>query len=191
MHSAFIHPSSFVAKTSRLGVSVRVWHFTHIDEGATIGDKTQIGQNCYVGKNVEIGKGCKIQNNNSIYTGVVFRDYVFCGPSVVFTNVVNPRANIERKHEFQLTTAEEGVSLGANSTILPGVVLGSYSFVGAGAVVLKDTLPFGVYVGSPARHIGWITRAGDRFALDSKSYSCRLSADEYVIDQRGCSLVKS
>ena len=158
----FIHPSSYVDESASVGAGTKIWHFCHVMEGASIGRGCILGQNTFVGRGVQIGHGVKIQNNVSVYEGVTLGDDVFCGPSVVFTNVKNPRSAVERKAEFRSTLVKRGVSLGANSTILCGITIGEYAFVGAGAVVTKDVPDHSLVVGAPARHVGWMCRCGPK-----------------------------
>ena len=158
----FVHESSYVDSDCEIGPGTKIWHFTHILRGSRIGAECSIGQNVMVGPNVVIGDRCKIQNNVSVYRGVVLEDGVFCGPSCVFTNVVNPRAGVERKDEFQSTHVGRGATIGANATIVCGNSIGEYAFVGAGAVVTADVPPHGLVVGVPARRIGWVSHDGER-----------------------------
>lgn len=161
-----IHGTAVIDEFAHIHPTACIWHWTHICANASIGSETSIGQNCYVAKGVRIGRGCRIQNNVSIYEKVVFSDYVFCGPSVVFTNVVNPRARYPRKHEFKATFIGEGVSLGANSTIVCGISIGSHSFVAAGAVITKSFPPFSLLMGVPARRVGWFSHYGEKIPID-------------------------
>lgn len=156
----YIHDSAIVESGSNIGVGTKIWHFVHIREGATIGINTQIGKSCYIDSNVTIGDRCKIQNFVSLYNGVTLKDEVFVGPSAVFTNDMFPRAMAP--WEITPTLVENGVSIGANATIVCGVQLGEYSMIGAGSVVTKDTQPYSLVVGNPARAIGWVCRCGVR-----------------------------
>lgn len=156
-----IHESAIVAEDVTLGDGCRIWQFTHIFGAARLGDNCVVGQNVMIGPAVVVGNGCKIQNNVSLYNGVKLEDDVFCGPSVVFTNVLNPRAFIERKTEFRDTIVGKGATLGANSTILCGVTIGAFALVAAGAVVTKDVPPYGLVKGNPGRHVGWVSKAGE------------------------------
>ena len=162
----FIHESACIDQPCEIGEGSKIWHFSHILTGAAIGTNCVIGQNVMVGRDVVIGNGCKIQNNVSLYTGVELEDGVFCGPSCVFTNVHNPRAEIERKDEFRPTRVRRGVTIGANATIVCGVELGAYSFIGAGAVVTTNVPPFALVAGVPGRRIGWMSHAGERLGDD-------------------------
>jgi len=157
-----IHETAVVDDGVEIGEGTKVWHFAHIITGSTIGKDCTIGQNVMIGPDVDIGDGCKIQNNVSVYKGVTLEDNVFCGPSLVFTNVLNPRADVDRKDEFDKTLVRTGATLGANATIVCGVTLGAYCFVAAGAVVTKDVEPHALVVGVPARKIGWVSHAGER-----------------------------
>lgn len=167
--SYFIHESAIVDKSASIGKDTKVWHFTQIMENAMIGNKCTIGQNVVVSKDVTVGSGVKIQNNVSLYTGVQIEDDVFIGPSAVFTNVTNPRSPISRKHEFKNTLVETGATIGANSTILCGITIGKYAFIGAGAVVTKDVKPFALVVGNPARQTGWMSKSGHKLNLPLES----------------------
>jgi UDP-2-acetamido-3-amino-2,3-dideoxy-glucuronate N-acetyltransferase len=160
-----IHPSAIVDVGAQLGAGCRVWHFVHISAGARIGARCSFGQNVYVGNDVTIGQNVKIQNNVSVYDAVTLEDDVFCGPSMVFTNVYNPRAAVTRKDEYRRTLVKRGATLGANCTVVCGVTIGCHAFVGAGAVVQRDVPDFALVVGVPARQIGWMSRHGERLAL--------------------------
>jgi UDP-2-acetamido-3-amino-2,3-dideoxy-glucuronate N-acetyltransferase len=168
----FVHPSAFVDEPCEIGAGTKIWHFCHVMKGARIGQNCNFGQNVFVAPGVTIGNHVKVQNNVSIYEGVTLGDYVFCGPSMVFTNVINPRGGIERKSEFQATTVERGVTFGANSTILCGHRLGEYAFIGAGAVVTHDVPPYALLVGNPARRVGWMCRCGIRLPAGSGRIAC-------------------
>lgn len=162
----FIHESAYIDHPSTIGAGTKIWHFCHILAGVEIGRHCVLGQNVMVGPDVVIGDQCKIQNNVSVYRGVTLEDGVFCGPSVVFTNVDNPRATIERKREFRRTIVKRGATLGANATIVCGHTLGAYCFIGAGAVVTSDVPAYALMVGVPARQIGWMSEAGARLGPD-------------------------
>lgn len=161
--SAFVHPSAVVDDGAVIGADTRIWHFVHIMAGAVIGDGCVVGQGCFIG-NVTIGNGVRIQNHVSVYDGVTLEDDVFCGPSCVFTNVINPRSAVSRKDEFRPTRVGRGASIGANATIVCGHSLGAYCFVGAGAVVTTDVKPHSLVTGVPARHRGWICQCGEKLA---------------------------
>jgi UDP-2-acetamido-3-amino-2,3-dideoxy-glucuronate N-acetyltransferase len=160
-----IHPSAIVDEGAELGAGCRVWHFVHISTGARIGRDCSFGQNVYVGNNVVIGNNVKIQNNVSVYDAVTLEDDVFCGPSMVFTNVYNPRAAVIRKDEYRRTRVKKGATLGANCTIVCGSTVGEYAFVGAGAVINRDVPAYALMVGVPAKQIGWMSRHGERLDL--------------------------
>ena len=160
-----VHPSAIVDKGAKIGAGSRVWHFVHVCKGAVIGENVSLGQGVFVGNKVIIGNDCKIQNNVSIYDNVHLEDGVFCGPSMVFTNVYNPRSFIERKDEYKDTLISHGATLGANSTIVCGVTIGKFAFVGAGALVNKDIKPYALVVGVPGRQIGWMSEHGEQIPL--------------------------
>ena len=163
--SVQIHPSSVIDLGASIGMNTKVWFWVHICSTAEIGENCILGQNVYIGNSVKIGNNVKVQNNVSIYDEVTLEDDVFCGPSMVFTNVINPRANIDRKSEYKKTLVRKGASLGANSTIICGNVIGEYAFIGAGALVNKNVKPYSLMVGVPSKQIGWISRFGERVNL--------------------------
>lgn len=177
----FVHQSAYIDKDARIGKGTKVWHFSHIMKNSKIGKNCILGQNVFIGPNVKIGNSVKIQNNVSVYEGVEIEDDVFCGPSVVFTNVINPRAFIERKKEFRKTLVKKGATIGANATIICGVTVGSYSFIGAGAVVTKDVPDYGLVVGMPARQKGWACRCGTILKRTKKGniFICDSCGDKY------------
>ena len=178
----FKHESSYVDEGAKIGAGTKIWHFSHILKGVEIGQNTIIGQNVMIGPDVKIGHNCKIQNNVSLYKGITLEDGVFCGPSCVFTNINTPRAEIERKSEYLQTYVEKSVTIGANATIICGVRLGAFSFIGAGAVVTKDVIPHALVVGTPARQIGWVSHSGE--CLD-KNFVCPRDGRYYqVIDNQ-------
>ena len=181
-NSYYVHESSYIDDDVIIGDKVKIWHFCHIRKNSSIGANTTIGQNCMVGPNVIIGENCKIQNNVSVYDGLIIDDNVFLGPSSVFTNVINPRSGIDRKDEFKKTYLHKGVSVGANATILCGLILGSNSFIAAGAVVTKDVKPNAIMAGVPAKQIGWISDYGT--TLDEDLY-CQESNTHYSINEKG------
>ncbi len=160
----FVHESSYVDEGSQIGEGTKIWHFSHVMSGAVIGRDCNIGQNVVISPGVSIGNNVKIQNNVSVYTGVVLEDDVFCGPSMVFTNVVNPRSHLPRRHEFRQTIVKRGATMGANSTILCGHTIGAFAFVGAGAVVTHDVPDFALVMGVPARIAGWVCRCGAKLS---------------------------
>lgn len=161
-----VHESSYVDSPVSIGEGTTIWHFCHVLGGVTIGRNCSIGQNVMIGPKVRIGDGCKIQNNVTLYEGVVLDDEVFCGPSCVFTNVLNPRAHVSRKAEFKQTKVGRGATIGANATIVCGHSIGAYAFVAAGAVITKDVSDFALMAGVPARRIGWMSRSGERLGRD-------------------------
>jgi len=163
--SITIHPTAIVDTGALIGNGTRVWHWVHICAGARIGERCSFGQNVFVGNDVIIGNNCKVQNNVSIYDAVTLEDDVFCGPSMVFTNVYNPRSAVVRKAEYRRTLVKLGVSIGANATIVCGVTLGEYAFIAAGAVITKDVKPYALMAGVPARQIGWMSQHGERLEL--------------------------
>jgi UDP-2-acetamido-3-amino-2,3-dideoxy-glucuronate N-acetyltransferase len=184
--SYMVHPTAVVDSGAEIGMGSRIWHFSHVSGGARIGVGVSIGQNVFVSNRVLIGDECKIQNNVSIYDDVELERGVFCGPSMVFTNVSNPRALIERKSEYKKTLVREGASLGANCTIVCGLIVGAYAFVGAGAVVTKDVKDFALVVGVPAHQIGWISAYGERLALPLQGEGqeiCPHTGDRYRLSQ--------
>ena len=166
MSNYFIHKSSFIDEDVIIGENTRIWHFSHILSHTKIGKECSFGQNCVVGPKVTIGDGVKVQNNVSIYEGVEIENDVFLGPSMVFTNVINPRAFIQRKEEFKKTLLKKGCTIGANATIVCGVTIGEYALIGSGAVVNKDVKPYALMVGVPAKQIGWVGISGSTLAFD-------------------------
>jgi UDP-2-acetamido-3-amino-2,3-dideoxy-glucuronate N-acetyltransferase len=169
MASYFVHKSAYVDENVTIGDDTKIWHFSHILSNTNIGNRCSFGQNCVVGPNVKIGSGVKVQNNISIYEGVEIEDDVFLGPSMVFTNVINPRAFIVRRKEFKKTLLKKGCSIGANVTIVCSVTIGEYALIGSGAVINKDVKPYALMVGIPARQIGWVSRAGNTLEFDSQN----------------------
>jgi UDP-2-acetamido-3-amino-2,3-dideoxy-glucuronate N-acetyltransferase len=161
----FAHESAYIDDGATIGAGTKIWHFCHVMAGAVIGERCNLGQNVVVMPGTRLGTNVKVQNNVSIYEGVVLEDDVFCGPSCVFTNVVNPRSHVSRKSEYRKTLVRRGVSIGANATILCGITLGEYSFIGAGAVVRSDVPPFALMVGVPARRVGWMCQCGVRLQV--------------------------
>jgi UDP-2-acetamido-3-amino-2,3-dideoxy-glucuronate N-acetyltransferase len=189
--SAYIDASAIVDQGASLGEGTRVWHFSHVCGGARIGANCSLGQNVFVGNDVQIGARVKIQNNVSVYDAVTIEDDVFCGPSMVFTNVYNPRAAVVRKDEYRRTLVQRGATIGANATIVCGVTIGQYAFIGAGAVVNRDVPAFALMTGVPARRTGWISRHGERLALDPRADGhavCRHSGDRYTVRDGVCTL---
>lgn len=158
----FVHPSSVVDDGAVIGPGTKIWHFSHVMSGAVIGPSCNIGQNCFIAGRARLGRNVKLQNNVSVYDAVILDDDVFCGPSMVFTNVRTPRSHVSRKHDYQETRVGRGTTIGANATIVCGVTLGRYCFVGAGAVVVRDVPDFALVVGNPARRIGWVCQCGEK-----------------------------
>ena len=182
--SISIHPSAIVDDGATIGEGSRVWHFVHVCSGAQIGKGVSLGQNVFVGNKVTIGDRCKVQNNVSVYDNVTLEEGVFCGPSMVFTNVYNPRSLIERKNEYRDTLVKIGATLGANCTVVCGVTIGAYAFVGAGAVVQRDVPDFALMVGVPALQIGWMSAYGERLELPLTGDSmtiCPHTGDRYIL----------
>ena len=178
MSEYFVHESSYVDEGAKIGKGTKIWHFSHIMPNALIGENCSIGQNVNIGSRAVIGNGVKIQNNVSLYDDVIIEDDVFCGPSCVFTNVINPRAFIERKEEYRKTLVKKGASIGANATIVCGVTLGKYSFVGAGSVVTHDVAPYALVYGSPAKQKGWICKCGE---ILPESLECTFCDNRYSL----------
>jgi UDP-2-acetamido-3-amino-2,3-dideoxy-glucuronate N-acetyltransferase len=179
MPNYFAHESSYIDDGALIGAGTKIWHFCHVMPGAVIGERCNLGQNVVVMGGTRLGNNVKVQNNVSIYEGVVLEDDVFCGPSCVFTNVINPRSHISRKAEFRQTLVRRGATIGANATIICGVSLGEYSFVGAGAVVRSDVPAFALMVGVPARRVGWICQCGTRLQLRDGRSACPACGARY------------
>lgn len=175
----FIHESAFVDDGAQIGSGTRVWHFSHVLAGAVIGERCSLGQNVVVMNGTKIGNNVKIQNNVSVYEGVSLEDDVFCGPSMVFTNVINPRSHVSRKNEYRKTLVKHGASIGANATIVCGATLGEFCFIGAGAVVSKDVAPYALMVGVPARRVGWVCECGEKLPQDAAP-GCEACGKQYV-----------
>lgn len=179
----FAHETAVIDAGCVIGDGTKIWHFSHIMNGSKIGKSCNIGQNVVVSPNVVLGDNVKVQNNVSIYTGVICEDDVFLGPSMVFTNVINPRSAVNRKSEYAKTIVNKGVSIGANATIVCGIILGEYSFIGAGAVVVKDIKPYALVVGNPARHIGWMSQFGHRLHFNNNGIAiCPKSNKKYKLE---------
>lgn len=184
-HNVTIHPTAIVDEGALIGEGSRIWHWVHVSAGAKIGQGVSLGQNVFVGNKVVIGDRCKIQNNVSVYDNVTLEEGVFCGPSMVFTNVYNPRSLIERKSEYRNTLVKKGATLGANCTIVCGTNIGEFSFIGAGAVVNKDVKPYALMVGVPAKQIGWMSEYGEQVPLPLEGdgeYICPHTGQQYKLD---------
>jgi acetyltransferase-like isoleucine patch superfamily enzyme len=171
-----IHESAYVDEPNKIGAGTRIWHFSHVLPGCSIGPNCTVGQGVMIGPDVSIGANCKIQNNVSLYQGLTLEDGVFCGPSCVFTNVMNPRADVERKHEFRATRVKRGASIGANATVVCGITIGRYAFLAAGCVAREDVPDYAVVAGVPARRIGWMSEAGARLGED---LACPIDGTRY------------
>jgi len=187
-----VHHTAIVDNGAVIGQESRIWHWVHICSGAVIGKACSIGQNVFVGNNVKIGKNVKIQNNVSVYDNVILEDDVFCGPSMVFTNVYNPRSTVSRKDEYRNTLVKRGVTLGANCTIVCGVTIGAFAFIGAGAVINKDVVDYALMVGVPAKQIGWMSRYGERLDLPMNGNGeteCPSTGDKYILENGVCKLI--
>ncbi len=178
----FAHESSYIDDGAAIGAGTRIWHFCHVMPGAVIGARCNLGQNVVVMDGVRLGDNVKVQNNVSIYQGVEIEDDVFCGPSCVFTNVINPRAHVSRRHEYRRTLVRRGASIGANATIVCGVTLGRYAFIGAGAVVTSDVPDFALMVGVPARRVGWSCQCGERLPAPGPESACAACGAGYRED---------
>jgi UDP-2-acetamido-3-amino-2,3-dideoxy-glucuronate N-acetyltransferase len=184
----FVHESSYVDQPCTIGSGTKVWHFSHVMKDSTIGENCNIGQNVVISPGVTIGNNVKIQNNVSVYTGVVLEDDVFCGPSMVFTNVINPRSHVARKDEYKSTIIRQGASIGANSTVVCGTTIGRYAFVGAGSVVTRDIPDYALVYGNPARQKGWMCACGVALEIDAAAgskASCKSCGAEYVKSGQG------
>lgn len=178
----FIHPSSIIDEGCSIGDGVKIWHFCHLMTGCTIGENCSLGQNVFVGSKVVLGKNVRVQNNVSIYEGVVCEDDVFLGPSMVFTNVINPRSAINRKNEFKQTIVRKGATIGANATIVCGNEIGAYAFIGAGSVITKPVPAYALVVGNPAKQIGWMSEQGHRLNFDANGFAiCNETGEKYKL----------
>ncbi|MDX1685938.1 MAG: acyltransferase [Saprospiraceae bacterium] len=180
--STFIHDTAVIDAGAKIGSGTRIWHFCHIMSGAIIGEGCSLGQNVFVADDVILGTNVKVQNNVSIYKGVICEDDVFLGPSMVFTNIINPRSEVVRRDKYETTLVRKGVSIGANATILSGIELGRYAFIGAGAVITKDVQPFAIIVGNPGIRMGWMSRYGHKLDFDRSGYAtCPESSEKYEL----------
>ena len=182
MNKVFIHETAIVDQPADIGAGTKIWHWVHVMSGAKIGESCVLGQNVYVGGKAVLGNNVRVQNNVSIYDQVILADDVFCGPSMVFTNVINPRSSVERKDEYLETHVGKGASIGANATIVCGHDIGQFAFIGAGAVVTKNVLPYALLVGNPARQIGWMSEYGHRLEFNSEGIAiCLESHSKYQL----------
>ena len=180
--SYYIHPTAVIDENVTIGEDTKIWHFSHIMSRAIIGERCNIGQNVVISPNVVLGNNVKVQNNVSIYEGVTCEDDVFLGPSMVFTNVINPRSAIVRKNEYRQTLVKKGASIGANATIVCGNEIGEYAMIGAGAVITKPVRPYELVVGNPARHLGWVSEYGHRLTFDNQGFAtCEESKQQYKL----------
>jgi UDP-2-acetamido-3-amino-2,3-dideoxy-glucuronate N-acetyltransferase len=181
MANAFVHESAYVDDGAQIGADTKVWHFCHVLGGAVIGDRCSLGQNVVVMNGVKIGNNVKIQNNVSVYEGVELSDDVFCGPSMVFTNVLNPRSHVSRRNEYRKTRVGRGATIGANATVVCGVTIGEYAFVGAGSVIIRNVPAYALMVGVPARKIGWMCQCGERLS-DMDPTKCKVCGTHYHLE---------
>ncbi len=186
----FAHETAVIDDGSKIGKGTKIWHFSHIMTGSEIGENCNIGQNVVISPGVRLGRNVKVQNNVSIYTGVICDDDVFLGPSMVFTNVINPRSAVNRKDQYGSTIVEKGATIGANATIVCGIKIGKYSFVGAGAVVTKDVKPYALVVGNPARQTGWMSEYGHKLSFNNEGIAtCNESGDRYRLENNEVSRI--
>ena len=187
----FKHPTAFIDEGCEIGSGVKIWHFSHIMSGCIIGQNCNIGQNVVISPKVILGKNVKVQNNVSIYEGVICEDDVFLGPSMVFTNVINPRSAVSRKAEFKKTIVKRGASIGANATIICGHNIGEYAFIGAGAVVTQEVAPYSLVIGNPAKHVGWMSQYGIKLIFDKNNIAvCKESNQEYQLENNHVRRIK-
>ncbi len=191
-NNVFIHPTAVVDEGAAIGAGTKVWHFCHISAKSVVGQNCVVGQNVFIDNDVVIGNGVKIQNNVSVYKGVTVEDDVFLGPSMVFTNVINPRSFIERKQEFKPTLIQKGASIGANATIICGCTIGSYALIGAGAVVTKTVPHYALVMGNPAKQTGWVSMAGNTLIFDENGNAiCPLTGSQYVMKNGSVSIYEN
>lgn len=184
MNNFFIHDSAIVDDGAQIGNGTRIWHFCHVSSKSVIGDNCVLGQNVYVADDVVLGNNVKVQNNVSLYTGVICEEDVFLGPSMVFTNVINPRSHVNRKAEFMSTLVKRGATIGANATIVCGVTLGRFCFVGAGSVVTRDVPDYALVVGNPAHQTGWMSEAGEKLNFADNHFAwCPVTREKYMLDK--------
>lgn len=185
MESFFAHATSVVDKGAEIGAGTKIWHFSHIMNGAKLGKQCNLGQNVVISPDVRIGEGVKIQNNVSVYTGCHIEDHVFLGPSVVFTNILNPRSEVNRRNAYAKTTVRRGATIGANATVVCGIEIGEYAFIGAGAVITKSVKPYALVVGNPGKQTGWMSRAGAKLHFDETGTAfCEESGDKYELKNK-------
>lgn len=177
----FVHESSYVDEGAQVGKGTKIWHYCHLMDGSKLGERCNIGQNVFIGSDVVLGNGVKVQNNVSLYTGVICEDEVFLGPSMVFTNVINPRAFIERKTEFRPTIIRKGASIGANATIVCGITIGKYAFIGAGALVSTSIPDYALFYGNPAKQRGWVCQCGIRLEIEGIYAQCPECKKKYEL----------
>jgi UDP-2-acetamido-3-amino-2,3-dideoxy-glucuronate N-acetyltransferase len=188
---ALIHPTAIVDEGARIGEGTRVWHWVHVSAGARIGGRCVLGQNVFVANDVVIGDNVRIQNNVSVYDAVTLEDDVFCGPSMVFTNVFNPRSHVSRKSDYRRTLVKRGASIGANATIVCGYTIGEYAMIGAGAVVTRDVPAYALMVGVPARRTGWMCQCGERLESEKGEVTCRKCGSSYRLSRDRCEPLKA
>lgn len=190
MNNFFSHETAIIDEGCSIGSKTKIWHFSHIMTNSKIGDNCNIGQNVVISPDVIIGNNVKIQNNVSVYTGVICEDHVFLGPSMVFTNIINPRSKISRRSEYKKTFVKEGASIGANATIICGIKIGNYAFIGAGAVVTKDVEDFALVVGNPSKQIGWVSEYGNRLEFNDDGIAkCNESNQKYKLNNKKVSRI--
>jgi len=188
----YIDKTAIVEEDVTIGEETKIWHWVHIISGAVIGSNCVLGQNVFVGGKAVLGNNVRVQNNVSIYDEVILKDNVFCGPSMVFTNVINPRSHVTRKEEYKKTIVEQGASIGANATIICGNEIGEYAFIGAGSVITKPVNPYALVVGNPAKQIGWVSKMGQRLNFDDSGMGvCPESGEEYVLKEGKVSLIQN